>query len=112
MGHAEPPLQPPEPGLRPVERHDLPVHQQVTLALGCQSCSYFRERRRDLVPVPAHQPHVGAAGEAEAALTVQLPLENPAGTGERVAGERGQFRLHPRGRPVAGNRLAPRVRIC
>lgn len=63
---AEPLLQPPEPRLLPVERDDLPVYDQLTVAVFVQSAGDLREGAGDVVlaaalPRPAAWPSAAAA---------------------------------------------------
>jgi hypothetical protein len=98
-GLAEPLLQPLEPGLAAVEGDDLPVDHALLCGLRGQRVGHLGERGGDLVLVARHQPDLAAAPRdvGEAALAVELALENPRRVGEPVSGERGKLRIHPLG---------------
>ena len=93
-------LQQLEAGLRAVERDDLAVDDEAAVALVAQSL--VTQRRGDLgivagdlLLVAGHQPDTRIGAEREAALAVQLALEQPAGAGEPVLGQGGQLWLEP-----------------
>jgi hypothetical protein len=91
-------LQEPEFRLVLVERNDLPVDDEVVAeVLRGQRFSDLREGAADVVLVAGHQVHVPAADERQAALAVQLALEDPGWVGEPVPGERGQLGFQPPG---------------
>ena len=101
MDDAQAVLQEPEFRLALVEGHDLPVDGEVIAAAQRgQRPGDLREGGGDLVLAAGHQPHVAAAGERQAALAVQLALEDPGRVGEPVPGERGQFGRQPRAKAV------------
>src|SRR6185312_29519 len=81
-----------------VEGDDLPVDDEVVAEmLRGQRFGDLREGAADVVLVAGHQPYLPAADERQAALAVQLALEDPGRVGEPVPGERGQLRIQPAG---------------
>jgi hypothetical protein len=97
IADSEPALQPGEAGLFAVECHDLAVHDEVGVVLGVQRLGDLRIGAGDVLLVPGHQPQPLAVPVRQAALAVELALEDPGRVGEPLCGERGQLGVEPVG---------------
>jgi hypothetical protein len=109
LGIAElhPPLQPGEAAAAALEGDHLPVHHEVVGLLRRQGLRQLRVVVVEPFAVAGQQPHLRALTKGQAALTVELRLEDPTRVGEAPVGEGGQHRVGPRrllGRhgPLAG----------
>ena len=113
LGHLHPLLQPGKAGPAALEGDDLAIGYEVDVRLPGQRCGQLGIRGGDLFLVARHEPHSLALTERQAALAVQLPLEQPAGIGEAVIGQRGELGRQPRRDRCRGavRQLRPAIRF-
>ncbi len=77
IAQLHPLLQAREAGLRPLERDRLAVDDEVLAGLPEQRLDQLGVGVVELLPCPRQQSHVRAIAEREAALAVELALEDP-----------------------------------
>lgn len=94
VGDPQPALQPGEAGLRPVERDHLAVGDEPGRGAGVEGLDQLGVGARDLLVVAGEQAGAVLVADDDQPLAVELALEDPAGVGEVLPGQRREHRLH------------------